>query len=410
VEDVGLSRLHLLILFAAASGSLGAQGLIDSSKIAAANEAFDSGVSEARLKCYIEPLSPFLDFAFRFELGYLFRCPLKHFDGKPARIASVLRVTPEGGKPALFAQSYGIPGVPPALAKTTDVRKVNAEISASGAIALGEGKYTVELLLIDDRERVTRKKWKATASRKSDEKTVQVTTQPYTATSIHSRPWPDQNTHSSNGTRLTILLDAAPVNPRSLKLRAWDRAFLLDSVSSVLRELRADTTRVVAFNLDQQEEIFRQDNFDRSGLVKLSHALQKLELGSISYQKLSQPAGWSEILTRMASEEVEAKEPPDAVIFLGPTTRVSDKLPKEAFTKPRDNKTRFYYFEYFPAWHRGNEMPDAIHYFTSQCDGTVLKIHSPGEFASAIQKLRADMRLSESPAQAKVSGLEKPNY
>ena len=39
--------------------------------------------------------------------------------------------------------------------------------------------------------------------------------------------------------RLTILLDAAPVDPRSLKLRAWDRTFLLDSVASVLREIPA---------------------------------------------------------------------------------------------------------------------------------------------------------------------------
>ena len=405
-----VGRMHLLVLFVAIGRSIGAQTLVDPSKIETANEFLDSRTSGARLSCWIEPLSPFLDFAFRFELGYIFRCPLKDFEGKPSRVASILRVTPEGGTPVLFAQSYRIPGIAPSLAETTDIRKVNTEISASGAIALGEGKYTVELLLMDDRERVVKKKWKTTASRKRDEKTVQVTTEPFTATSISARPWPDQKTRPPNGTRLTILVDAAPVNPRSLKLRAWDRTFLLDSVSSVLREIPADAVRVVAFNLDQQEEIFRQDNFDRSGLARLSHALRKLELGSISYHKLSRMDGWSEILTRLSSEEIEAKQPPNAVIFLGPSTRLSDKLPKEAFTKPKDSTPRFYYLEYFPAWRRGNEMPDAIHHFTSQCDGTVLKIHSPGEFAAAIQKLRADMHLNAGSTQAEVSGLAKTGY
>ena len=117
--------------------------------------------------------------------------------------------------------------------------------------------------------------------------------------------------------RLTILLDAVPMNPRSLKLRAWDRAFLLDSISSVLREIPSESVRIVAFNLDQQEEISRDDNFDRSGLARLSHALRKVELGSISYHKLSQPQGWSEMLTRLSKDELEAEEPADAVIFLG---------------------------------------------------------------------------------------------
>jgi hypothetical protein len=359
----------------------------------------------------VEPLPPFLDFAFRFEMGYVVRCPLKHFGGKPSRIESVIRVTPEGGRPLLFAQNYQIPGIPPELAKTTDVRKVNAEISASGVIALGEGKYGVDLLLMDDRERVLRKKWKATAVRKRDEKKVQVTTQPFTASAVSARFWSGKKSHSGSGVRLTILLNAAPVNPHSLKLRAWDRAFLLDSVSSVLREIPYDTVRVIAFNLDQQEEIFRDDDFGRPGLAKLSHALRKLELGSISYTKLSQPQGWSELLTRLSKNEVEAKEPADAVIFLGPTSRLSDKIPKEAVTLPKEKKPRFYYLEYFPAWRRGNEMPDAIHHFTAQCDGTVLKIHSPGEFAAAIQKLRTELRPTDgSGREAELSGLAKAGY
>jgi hypothetical protein len=375
-----------------------AQGLIEPGKIAAANELFDSPLEGKRLNCAIESRSPFLDFAFRFELGYIIRCPLRDFDGKPSRMASILRVTPEGGRPVLFGQNYRIPGMPPDLASTTDIRKVNAEISASGVVALGEGKYKVELVLMDDHERVTRKKWNVAAARKRDEKKVQVMARPFTVTPASTRPWPAR-TSPGSGVRLTILLDAAPVDPHSLKLRAWDRTFLLDSVASVLREIPADNVRVVAFNLDQQEEIFRQDNFDRFGLGRLAHSLRKLELGSISYRKLGEPQGWSELLTRLWRDEVQAEQPSDAVIFLGPTTRLSGKLPKEPLTVSKEKRPRFYYLEYFPTWRRGSELPDAIHHFTSQYDGTVLKIHSPGEFASAIDRLRTELHSNETEAE-----------
>jgi hypothetical protein len=384
-----------------------AQGLIEPGKLAAANELFESRLEAKRLNCVIQPRSPFLDFAFRFELGYVIRCPLRDFDGKPSRMASILRVTPEGGQPVLFGQNYRIPGMPPDEAASTDIRRVNAEISASGVVALGEGKYSVELVLMDDRDRVVQKKWKATAIRKHDEKKVQVMTRPFTATAVSTRLWPVR-TSPGKGVRLTILLDAAPVDPHALKLRAWDRAFLLDSIASVLREIPADTVRVIAFNLDQQQEIFRQDDFNPSGLGKLSHALRKLELGSISYRKLGQPQGWSELLTRLWRDEVEAKQPSHAVIFLGPTTRLSDKIPKTAVSLPKEKRPRFYYLEYFPAWRRGSELPDAIHHFTTQCDGTVLKIHSPREFASAIDRLRNELHPNET--EAEVSGVVKAGY
>jgi hypothetical protein len=406
-----VGRLTQLALCAVVATSLHAQGLIEHEKIGAANQTFDSQSGGPRLNCIIEPRSPFLDFAFRFELGYVVRCPLNEFAGKTSQLTALLRVTPQGGQPVLFAQVYRIPGMRPELAKTTDIRKVNAEISASGIIALGEGKYTAELVVMDDRERVVQKKWSAKAVRKHDEKRVQVTTRPFTATPITSRFFPNKLATPGSGIRLTVLLNAAPVNPKALKLRAWDRAFLLDSVASVLREIPYDTVRVVAFNLDQQEEIFRQDDFDRAGLAGLARALRKLELGSISYRKLGEPQGWSALLTRLSKDEVEAKNPADAVIFLGPTTRISDKIPKEGIALPKQKRTRFYYLEYFPAWRRGNEMPDAIHHFTAECDGTVLKIHSPAELATAIQRLRADLHLAaETEAEAEVRGFAKSGY
>jgi hypothetical protein len=40
----------------------------------------------------------------------------------------------------------------------------------------------------------------------------------------------------------------------------------------------------------------------------------------------------------------------------------------------------------------------------------VLKIHSPGEFAGAIDRLRADLHLNEPGTEAEVSGMTNSGY
>ena len=56
--------------------------------------------------------------------------------------------------------------------------------------------------------------------------------------------------------------------------------------------------------------------------------------------------------------------------------------------RPRETrKPDFFYLEYFPNWGRGAEFPDTIAYLTRARGGQVLKIHSPGELKSAVQKM-----------------------
>ena len=54
-------------------------------------------------------MRPFLDFAFRFEVGYIVNCPINQFGGKPGSIASYLRILPAGGAPVILADSYEFP-------------------------------------------------------------------------------------------------------------------------------------------------------------------------------------------------------------------------------------------------------------------------------------------------------------
>jgi hypothetical protein len=349
-----------------------------------------------QLGCYVDTKKPFVDFAFRFEAGYVVHCPLREFQGQASKLLAYLRVRPEGALPIILGEGYRLPGIPPVLRSRIDLHHFNTEIEFSGVFAVGEGEYPVELVLADDHNRYCERRWKVRAAHSRSDEAIPVSMKPNTAAPIAIPRWDEQQAAPGKRLRVTVLLDAAPIDPASLKLRAWDRAFLLDSLFSLLRQLPSDSVRVVAFNLDQQRELFRQDRFDGLGFSKLSQALQDVELGTVSYRVLERQQGWSELLAGLVNAEVSAKDPPDAVIFLGPATRITRRVPEELLTARTTQKPQFFYFEYFPT--AGNDYPDALHHLTSACNGKVFRIHSPGELAQGIQKMQEQLKQIASTA------------
>jgi hypothetical protein len=206
---------------------------------------------------------------------------------------------------------------------------------------------------------------------------------------------------SGKGFRITVLLDAAPLNPRSPALRAWDRAFLLGSLSSMLRQIPSASVRFRAFNLAQQREVFRQDRFDDAGFVQLSESLRTLELGSISYNVLQQRRGGLEMLLDYANGELTSADPSDAVIFLGPRGYPAG-IPRGMLRGRETPNPHFYYFEYLPSPLWEGQLPDAISSLTKQLDGTVYEIFSPGDLARSIQKMLARLEpRADSPADVR---------
>ncbi|MGD0697587.1 MAG: hypothetical protein ABSB82_22420 [Terriglobia bacterium] len=259
--------------------------------------------------------------------------------------------------------------------------------------------------------RTSRRQWKIEVTHRQQAK-VPVVLPAHTVSPPKFPHW-DGPQAGGEGLRLTVLLDAAPLNIRpvrsrlgratppnggALKLRAWDQAFLLRFLSSLLQKTPCQSVRLVAFNLDQQREILRADPFVPSGFASLQEAFRDLELGTVSVQVLEQRQGWAQMLADLTNQELIAPEPSDAVIFLGPSTRRGQKIPKEML-KPRETRQpRFFYFEY-----ASTEFPDAIGYLTKARDGTVFKIHSPHELGQAIEKMLAQLKPVDQKADAGAS-------
>ena len=351
------------------------------------------GESGDSLKCAIKPMPPFLDFAFRFEAGYIVRCPLREFAGNGSTVVSFVRVSPEGGSPIVLGDAYQLPSSVDTATGKARVDQLKDELDFSGGFAAGEGNYQVEVLVANrEATRICRKRWHVHLERKRSEKKVPIALDDNKAVPLTFLPWSGDFDTSGAGLRLTVLLDAAPVNPYSAKLRAWDRSFLLSALSTVISQINCQSVRLIAFNMDQQKELFRKERFDEPGFNELAQAMRGLELGMVSFQVLQQKQGQASLISHLANLEMADSQPSDAVIVLGPHTRYLDKPPQE-FLPSRAGKTpQFFYLEYVPGWLLGRDFPDVVEYVTKALDGTNFKIHSPAELAHAVQKIAAQVK------------------
>ena len=391
-----LARPSLFLLLLIGS-SASAQLPLDSKTEKTFSRLLENDSKGERLDCSVDTFTPFLDFSFRYEIGYVVRCPVGQFNGKKTALGTILRVREGKGPMTTLGQLYSVPAIPAELKDRVDLQHLRNEIEFSGVFAAGEGNYEVQLVVFDEHNRKHHKTWHAKAHPHGDEARANAAMEAGSVAPVSLPPWKGISSDGT-GLKLTVLLDAAPVNPFSLKLRAWDRAFLLGALSSLLRQTPVSSVRMIAFNLDQQLEVFHEDDFDHTGLYRLSAALNKLELGTVSYRILQQREGWQSLLGSLIRDEMLQGRPSDAVVFLGPTIRVDKKILPGSASK-NDTHTPVFYFQYSPL--PGREFPDTIQYLVSTYDGTTFHLHSPGDLARAIVKMQEQLeRVNDLRARA----------
>jgi len=297
-------------------------------------------------------------------------------------LALMTRVTPRGGdqKPVYLINVVRLPNIP----------QTKLDLEVVGGFLLGQGNYTVEWALFDEKMRVCRKQWRVDASLKVSERKVKVAMPPDTVAdySLRGSPGSKRNTDDVRPVRLTVLLHAAPLSSRRTTMRASDKMMLLGTLSSLLERVPTRSLRLVVFNLDQQKEIFRQDVFTPESLDQVTQSLNELELGSVDYNVLKNRRGHVDLLADLMNQELESEAPSDQVVFLGPSARFSDKLPQEAVEKPRGAGPRFFYLQLQPFFRNlAGNFPDSIQFAVAKVKGKTLVIHSPGEFSNAIDQI-----------------------
>jgi len=310
--------------------------------------AADLAAPASGLRCEIEPIAPKLNFSFRFQAGYTVRVPLSQFSGLGHRYTMVLAVTPQDSRRTVYLHgSLALPEVP----------KTKGAAQSAGSFLLGEGTYGAVLTVRDDSGRGCRREWSIEARLKVGERAAKVPMPPGTVADISESGIVGTEDEANDGPRLTILLHAAPVRPRAAGISPGNVELLLGAVSSLMHQARVSSAKLIAFNLDQQREIYRDENFRLRDLGKLSQSIYGLQLALIDY-KAMQNSTPADLISSLVDGETESANPSSAVVFLGPRGRTNSILRKDALDPPRRRPPNFFYLEYEP-WRRMGPPPVA---------------------------------------------------
>jgi hypothetical protein len=375
VQPAAAALVWLLLCAAGAE----AQYVVNPDRLPPALKNLEWRPDDRALECSVAGIRPALNYGFRFQAGYVVRVPMNQFRGAGHRWTVLMRVTPEGGRPIHLMMRYGLPEVP----------RTNQEVEVGGGYLVGEGRYLVTCKLQDEPGRVCRKDWKFEAKRSRSESKVKVGMEPNTVAPLST--WVAGGRRAADDAapiRLTILMHAAPTSPRRTRMNARDRFMLLGTLSSLLERLPTKSVRLVVFNLDQQKELYRRENFESDGFNDVAQSLDNIELGAIDYTVLQKPRGHVELLAELMNQEVTAAQPSDVVLVLGPMSRFIDKIADGALVKPAASSPRFFSFQYrSPMMRMQANLPDVIQSAVSKMKGKTMIIHSPGDFAKGIDQV-----------------------
>ena len=320
---------YALILAVAACTAAPAQSIVNPNRLRGAVAQLEAApAGEQPMRCEVSPIKPSLNFSFRYQAGYMVTVPMNQYVGSGHGWDTLTRITPEGGarKPVYLWSRFTLPAVP----------KTNAEARVGGGYLLGEGAYNVRWMMLDDTGRVCRKSWHVDVHLSHADSKVKVAMPPDTVWEIGlrgSRTLP-QGTDDAAPLRLTIFLHTAPLFPRRTRMRPNDMVTLMSTVSSLLERVPARSVRLVLFNLDQQKELYRKEDFLLQDMAQVSQAMTNIELGLVDFQVLQNKRGHVDLLTDLVNREMQAQPPSDVVLFLGPATRFFDRVPQASLEKP----------------------------------------------------------------------------
>jgi len=321
--------VHWSLIVAMLTATASAQSVTSPSQLPDTVKNFGAGTAHGELPCAVQILPPALNFASRFQAGYVVRIPLHAYSGG-GHLYVVFQVTPQDGnrQPVLFADSIELPDDRP-----------NATEEGHGAFLLGEGHYHVKWSILDAVGRVFRKEWDLDAKPEGHEK---IAMPPGTTGDLSWHPATAPSASGYPG-RVTILMNAAPT-------AGYPWTNLLGTLAPLVERLSATSIRLVALSLPQERELFHEDGFHLDGMNRVVHATNRLIDPAADHSILKHQAGVWELLATLVNREVQAPEPVDAVIFVGAPWWIKEQMPSGFPKAGKGVAPRFFslHYPWFP--------------------------------------------------------------
>jgi len=168
---------------------------------------------------------------------------------------------------------------------------------------------------------------------------------PYDAEPFKQEPPVERQ--SGGPLNVKVMVNFAPQDAQSATLQPLDIDALISILRNIARDPRVGRFSIVAYNMQEQRVIYRQENTSQIDFPALGQALGSLNLGTVDLKKLSQKHGDTEFLSNLITKEVgEARDSPDAVIFAGPKVSLDEGVPSETLKQLGDVKFPVFYMNY----------------------------------------------------------------
>jgi hypothetical protein len=292
------------------------------------------------LPCTVTPVKPSLGFDLRFHGGYEVAIPLKDLVGQENLLTTVFRVTrtDQPDKPVYFTQHINVP-------KIDDDARGDAYLQ--GGFDLGEGEYHVDWLMRDRAERVCSFYWDSQATLPPRDKEIKLSVAGGSVLPVDPEPFREEPPVPRDSTaplNVKVMVNFAPQRRLSATLQPIDTAALVSILRSISREPRICKFTVIAFNMQEQRVLYRQES-EKIDFPALGESLNSLNLGTVDVARLEQKHGDSDFLTQLFEKEV-GKDNPDALIFAGPKVMTDQAIPSESLKQLADLSYPVFYLNY----------------------------------------------------------------
>lgn len=367
---------------------------------------FDLAVLEAGdqrrdLPCTLTPAKPALGFDLKFHAGYEISVPMRELAGGEGFLTVLFRVFPadQPNSPVYFSQRIRVPQIE---------EDAKGDAFLQGAFDVGEGKYKVEWLMRDRTERVCAHFWEFEAALAARDKDLTLALAPGRIEATEQEQFTDeppvQRGASESAVNVKVLVNFAPQNRNAAALQPFDTSALVSILRQFQREPRIHRFSVVAFNLQEQRVLFRQDATAHIDFPAIGEALGTVQLGRVDFAKLQQKNSEAEFLSKLIQEEMTAAEPPDAIVFAGPKTLVDSPLPPDALKTVGVPDFPVFYMNY-NLYPQVTPWRDAISHAVRYFKGQEYTISRPRDLWHAVTEIVSKIIKSKSGREGATAAL-----
>jgi hypothetical protein len=256
----------------------------------------------------------------------------------------------------------------------------------------------------DRLERVCSSSWRVEANVSPQDKDMDLTLAPGTVQATDPRQFraePPKAPTAGSGLHVKVLVNFAPQKQHAATLTPIDTSALVSLLRRLSRDERIGSYSLVAFNLNNQRVLFRQDNVEQIDFPALGASLQDVSPGTVDLQMLADKGSGTRFLTDLMNQEL-ALAGADAVVFAGPKAMLEGNVPAEEIEKLSAYELPVYYFNYAlnPFL---NPWRDTIGKAVKSLKGVEYTIRTPRDIWRSVSEMVS--RIAESGNQEAVAGV-----